>query len=188
MLLHLGHALPRMSIAISAPIIKGAPGVRINMIPRGGVINLHRGHFSVSGRSFPQTGHVFSVDLMCRSALQWEQVILLSFILFSSVIYCHPWSKLTPVAPKIVCPFGNPPRSVQPLRSWPERLSLPVLRSIILQFVPLFLSEVTSPLRTRSNLGLEVRLRSLPERLSLPLLLSSWDTITATSPTLSGIH
>ena len=145
-------------------------------------MNPHRGYFPVSGRSFPQTGHVFSVGLMCRSALQWEHIILLSFIFSFSAIYCRPQSKLTPVALKGRRFIWEPARSGQPLRSWPERLSSPLLRSIILQFARLFLSEVTSGLRTRSNLGLEVRLRSLPERLSLPFLLSSWDTITATSP------
>ena len=64
------------------------------------MINSHRGYFPVSGRSFPQTGHVFSVGLMCRAALQWEHVILLSFIFFSSAIYWHPKTKLTPVALK----------------------------------------------------------------------------------------
>lgn len=196
MLLHLGHASPRISSAIFEAIVNSAPipqpgysrlasqnseeypgyscQKKMKLISPAWPVNCPCRHFPGSGKSLPQTGHVFSVGLMCRSALQWEHMTLLSFVFLSAVI-SHPWSFLWPAAVKSHI-FIWP--SVQFLRSWPERLSSPLLRSIILQFGRLVLWGIKSSLEMRSNLELKVCLRSLPERLSLPLLLSFWDRFT----------
>ena len=64
------------------------------------------------------------------------------------------------------------------LRSWPERLSSSLRKSIILQPFPLFRSRALSPSGICMNLGSKANRRSSPERLSLPLLRSSFESIT----------